>query len=131
MKTGATGKILSSRAVGLVENLSAHLRRRVNPGFGCVGERYSWGIQWGSSRFQDMEVLGMRPSLKLFTPGEALDAPAPPNRVTISLQELVSIVTDAAQGRRAWLRDFARDEVQISSDLYDVLSTYWNMRRGA
>lgn len=73
----------------------------------------------------------MRPSLKLFTGEETSAATLPESRVSISLGELASILTDATQGRRAWLRDFRNDQIQISSDLYDVLSTYWNMRRGA
>ncbi len=73
----------------------------------------------------------MQSRLKLYTGEEAQESLVNENRVTIPLGELVSILTDASQSRRAWLRDFRHDDVQISSDLYEVLSTYWNMRRGA
>jgi len=79
----------------------------------------------------DREVDRMQSRLKLYTGEENRDTQTTENKVTISLGELVSVLTDATQSRRAWLRDFRSDEVQISADLYDVLSTYWNMRRGA
>jgi hypothetical protein len=73
----------------------------------------------------------MHSRLKLYTGDETRDVQTSENKVSITLAELCSILTDATQSRRAWLRDFRGDEVQISADLYDVLSTYWNMRRGA
>jgi hypothetical protein len=73
----------------------------------------------------------MHSRLKLYTGDETRDVQTTDNKVSITLGELCSILTDATQSRRAWLRDFRGDEVQISADLYDVLSTYWNMRRGA
>jgi len=73
----------------------------------------------------------MHSRLKLYTGDETRDVQTSENKVNISLGELGTILTDATQSRMAWLRDFRGDEVQISADLYDVLSTYWNMRRGA
>lgn len=72
----------------------------------------------------------MRHHLKLFTGDESSTAVAEPD-VTVSLGEISDILADAVRTRRAWLRDFADDRIQVSADLYDVLSTYWNMRRGA
>lgn len=72
----------------------------------------------------------MRHRLKLYTGDEASTAVAEPE-VTVSLGELADILADAVRTRRAWLSDFADDRIQVSSDLYDVLSTYWNLRRGA
>ena len=77
------------------------------------------------------EVGRMHSRLKLYTGDETPETPAAEQKVTIRLADLISVLSDAAQGRRAWLRDFRNDEVQISADLFDVLSTYWNMRRGA
>jgi len=73
----------------------------------------------------------MHSRLKLYTGDETRDVQTSENKVSITLGELCSILNDSTQSRRAWLRDFRGDEVQISADLYDVLSTYWNMRRGA
>jgi len=71
----------------------------------------------------------MQSRLKLYT-GEDTVSPAPVvDRVSITLGELAAILTDATQSRRAWLRDFDTEDVELSSDLYEVLSTYWNIRR--
>lgn len=72
----------------------------------------------------------MRRHLKLYTGEETTTAVAEPE-VTVTLGEIAEILADAVRTRRAWVRDFSEDRVQVSADLYDVLSTYWNMRRGA
>ena len=72
----------------------------------------------------------MRRHLKLYTGEETTTAVAEPE-VTVSLGEIAEILADTVRTRRAWVRDFSDDRIQVSADLYDVLSTYWNMRRGA
>ena len=72
----------------------------------------------------------MRRHLKLYTGEETTTTVAEPE-VTVSLGEIAEILADAVKTRRAWVRDFSDDRIQVSADLYDVLSTYWNMRRGA
>jgi hypothetical protein len=80
----------------------------------------------------------MRPSLRLYTgDSEATTSLADTNlvmaepEVTVPLGQICQILADAVKTRRAWLKDFADDRVQISADLYDVLSTYWNLRPSA
>ena len=51
--------------------------------------------------------------------------------VTLPLTEVLPLLVEAHRDRRTWLNDFSDDPITISSDLYEVLSTYWNMRRGA
>lgn len=51
------------------------------------------------------------------------------NRVTVELSELFPLLADAVRSERTWLRDFADDEVTISSDLYEVLLAYQHYRR--
>jgi len=72
----------------------------------------------------------MRQRLRLYTGDENVATLAEPE-VTITLGEITQILTDAANSRRAWVKDFAEDELRISSDLYEVLQTYWNMRPSA
>jgi hypothetical protein len=72
----------------------------------------------------------MRHRLKLYTGDDVSTTVAEPD-ITVSLGEISEILADAVRTRRAWLTDFADDRIQVSADLYDVLSTYWNMRRGA
>lgn len=73
----------------------------------------------------------MRHRLKLYTgEPETSTAVAEPD-TSVTLGEISEILADAVRTRRAWLRDFEDDRIQISADLYEVLSTYWNMRRGA
>ena len=49
----------------------------------------------------------------------------------IRLGEITRILRDAVRCDRAWLRDFEDDEVQISTDLYEVLSAYTHLRPSA
>ncbi|HTI49962.1 MAG TPA: hypothetical protein VL475_03385 [Planctomycetaceae bacterium] len=72
----------------------------------------------------------MRHRLKLYTGEDASAAVAEPD-ISLSLGEISEILADAVRTRRAWLNDFADDRIQVSADLYEVLSAYWNMRRGA
>lgn len=52
-----------------------------------------------------------------------------PSRVSVELSELFPLLADAVRSERTWLRDFADDEVTISSDLYEVLLAYQHYRR--
>lgn len=73
----------------------------------------------------------MRPQLKLFTGDDLASTAVVEPEITVSLGEITEILADAVRTRRAWLQDFEDDRIQVSADLYEVLSTYWNMRRGA
>jgi hypothetical protein len=44
--------------------------------------------------------------------------------VTVSLSEVLPLLADAVNSRRTWLRDFANDEITISTDLYEVILAY-------
>jgi hypothetical protein len=53
----------------------------------------------------------------------------PHDTVTVPLMEVMPLLADAVQTQRAWLRDFADDEVTISMDLYEVILAYQHYRR--
>lgn len=72
----------------------------------------------------------MRPRLRLFT-GDDSDTLLAAPTITISFGELAAIVEDASRHRRAWLRDFYDDDVQVPEDLYEVLTEYSRLRPGA
>ncbi len=72
----------------------------------------------------------MRPRLRLFTGETETSAVAEPP-VNVRLGEITSILADAVSSDRTWLSDFENDEVQVSADLYEVLSTYWHLRPSA
>ncbi len=72
----------------------------------------------------------MRPHLRLFT-GDFEGSVAAEPQVSVRLGQITSILADAVLARRSWLNDFENDEVQISEDLYEVLSTYWRLRPSA
>jgi len=55
----------------------------------------------------------------------------PEPEVAIKLGELTRILADAMIWDRTWVQDFAEDEVRISADLYEVLTTYAQMRPSA
>ena len=58
-----------------------------------------------------------------------LDAPRAGNSVRVTLGEVLPILADAVASDRTWLGDFADDEIEISSDLHDVLQAYRHFRR--
>ena len=72
----------------------------------------------------------MRPRLRLFT-GESEGSTVAEPPVSVSLGKISRALADAAHSDRTWLNDFENDEVQISPDLYEVLSAYWHLRPSA
>jgi len=72
----------------------------------------------------------MRHRLRLFT-GEESATPVAEEPVSVRLADISRALLDAARRNRAWLEDFADDEVQVSQDLYEILSAYVRMRPGA
>ena len=83
-----------------------------------------------SSVALDREGKVMRPRLRLFTGKDTVDTVAEPD-VNIRLGEITNILADAVRSDRTWLSDFENDDVKISSDLYEVLSSYWHLRPSA
>lgn len=74
----------------------------------------------------------MRPRLRLFTGADEPDTSTIGEpEVTIKLEELTRILTDAIIWDRTWIQDFAEDDVRISSDLFEVLSAYAHLRPSA
>jgi hypothetical protein len=51
------------------------------------------------------------------------------DQVTVPLGEVLPLLLDAASSQRAWLDDFADDNISISSDLHEVLLAYRHFRR--
>jgi hypothetical protein len=49
--------------------------------------------------------------------------------VHVPLGEIFPLLADAVRSERAWLADFADDEIQIPTDLYEVLLAYQHYRR--
>jgi hypothetical protein len=49
--------------------------------------------------------------------------------VTVPVSEVLPLLLEASRTKRAWLDDFADDEMTISSDLYEVLLAYQHFRR--
>ena len=74
----------------------------------------------------------MRPRLRLFVGAEAPEVSVfPEPGVSMKLGELTRILADAIIWDRTWIVDFADDEIRISADLFDVLSSYSQMRPSA
>lgn len=65
-------------------------------------------------------------ALKLFMPDTNQ---SPEQSVTVSVGDLVPLLVDAWETDRTWLRDFSKDEVSVSEDLYEVLLAYHQIRR--
>ena len=72
----------------------------------------------------------MRPRLRLFTGDDEGTTLAEP-QVTIRLGDVTRILADAVRSDRTWLNDFEDDEIQVSPDLFEVLSAYWHLRPSA
>lgn len=72
----------------------------------------------------------MRPQLRLFT-GEEDTIAYPVRQVRMKLGDVSHILADATRWNRTWLNDFQNDEIEVSQDLYEVLSAYLELRPGA
>lgn len=72
----------------------------------------------------------MRNRLRLFTDDGATPVQTA-SCVHVKLGEILQPLADAAASDRTFLGDFLDENVQISSDLYDVLLAYANVRRAA
>ncbi|MCX7407206.1 MAG: hypothetical protein NTZ32_03895 [Planctomycetales bacterium] len=72
----------------------------------------------------------MRNRLQLFT-GDDDVATATAEQVTVRLGDISRALRDAMRWNRTWLDDFEDDEVQVSPDLYDIISAYMRLRPGA
>jgi hypothetical protein len=53
-----------------------------------------------------------------------VDPAAGSDRVTMSVSDVLPLLAEAVRSDRTWLRDFAEDEITISSDLYEVLLAF-------
>jgi hypothetical protein len=52
------------------------------------------------------------------------------NGVEVMLCDVATVLADAIQAGRSWLKDFADDRIIISRDLHEILQEYQRMRRG-
>lgn len=72
----------------------------------------------------------MRHRLRLYTGEDSVSTVAEP-QITVRLGDITRVLADATRWNRTWLSDFEDEEIRISSDLYEVLSTYMHLRPGA
>ena len=72
----------------------------------------------------------MRHRLRIFT-GEEDTAQNVAENVTVRLADISQALIDATRWNRTWVTDFADDEIQVSTDLYEILSAYMRLRPGA
>jgi hypothetical protein len=49
-------------------------------------------------------------------------------RVAVTVGDLLPLLADAWESKRAWLHDFSADRVIVSQDLYEVLLAYKRLR---
>ena len=59
------------------------------------------------------------------------DANTDCSTVEISLHELLDTVGEAVATNRAWADDFRNEKIKISTDLYEIISAYRQMKRAA
>ena len=68
----------------------------------------------------------MRSRMRLFA-GQEDAGVSVGNQVAVKLRDVTSMLDEAHRSDRTWLMDFADDEIQVSRDLYEVLSAYRRM----
>lgn len=71
-----------------------------------------------------------QPRLRLFDPDNQVATMAPKMK-RVRLSEIMNVLAEATRNDRTWLNDFADDDVRISADLYEVLTTYRRLRPSA
>jgi hypothetical protein len=71
--------------------------------------------------------------LRLVSDQDYLDSPMKrvSPKVAVSMQQVLPLLVDAVRNNRNWLNDFSDETLEISSDLYQVLLAYKEMRRAA
>ncbi|MEZ6126118.1 MAG: hypothetical protein R3C49_23565 [Planctomycetaceae bacterium] len=69
--------------------------------------------------------------MRLFIGEDERDSKCSHQEVTIDLKEMIAILRDAVVSNRSWLNDLADERVKISTDLYEVLVTYSQLRKSA
>ena len=52
-------------------------------------------------------------------------------RVAVSVGDLMPILAEAWESRRAWLGDFSNDRVIVSQDLYEIMLAYKRLNKVA
>ena len=72
----------------------------------------------------------MRPRLRLYT-GEEDNSTALTLELTVRLGDITRILADASGRTRTWVNDFEDDEIRVSTDLYEVISSYSHLRPSA
>ena len=72
----------------------------------------------------------MRNRLRLFPADDAVQS-RDPSTITVSLSEILEPLAEAYLARRTFVDDFANDEVQVSSDFYEVLMASVSLRKSA
>ena len=96
-------------------------------------DKAAWSLRGstdGTSVASTPGMIMMRHRLRIFT-GEEDTAQSEAENVTVRLGDISRALQDATRWNRTWLSDFADDEIQVSSDLYEILSAYMRMRPGA
>ncbi|MFQ5730350.1 MAG: hypothetical protein ACE5KM_00185 [Planctomycetaceae bacterium] len=72
----------------------------------------------------------MRPRLRLFT-GEDLGPVVAEPPVSVRFGEMMTALTHAMRCNRTWPHDFEDEEIQIPTDLYEVISAYSHLHPSA
>ncbi|HET6324339.1 MAG TPA: hypothetical protein VFG04_06535 [Planctomycetaceae bacterium] len=73
----------------------------------------------------------MRPRLRLFTGEDEVGSSDADAQVNVRFGEITQALVEAVRWDRTWLRDFEDDEVRVSSDLYEVISSFTRLRPSA
>lgn len=77
----------------------------------------------------------MRNRLRIFPADESVQSHVPskhaPASITVRLSEILEPLTEACQSNRTFINDFADDELQIPSDLYEALMASVCLRKSA
>ncbi|WP_145351728.1 hypothetical protein [Roseimaritima multifibrata] len=66
--------------------------------------------------------------LKVFKPGNEKSRRTEPE-INLTVAQIVPLLVDAYQTDRVWLNDFGDEPVRVTSDLYEILLAYQQMRR--
>lgn len=72
----------------------------------------------------------MRNRLRIFPADESVQNQAP-TTVTVKLGEILEPLAESYHSQRTFIEDFAQDEIQIPSDLYEALMASITVRKSA
>jgi len=72
-----------------------------------------------------------RRQLRVYRTEDEAIRPSPPATVPMRLGDILPLIEDAHRDQLTWLTDFVDDEIRVTTDLYQILQAFRQVRPSA